>query len=53
MITLDERQHEKAASFVALHMAPGVFVIPNPWDINATSDNNALELRAAIQVHKS
>jgi 2-methylisocitrate lyase-like PEP mutase family enzyme len=25
-------QHEKAARFRALHEAPGVFVIPNPWD---------------------
>lgn len=32
LITLDQRQHEKAANFVALHMAPGAFVIPNPWD---------------------
>ena len=32
MITRDQRQHEKALSFVALHRAPGAFVIPNPWD---------------------
>lgn len=25
-------QEEKAAAFEALHRAPGVFVIPNPWD---------------------
>lgn len=25
-------QHEKANRFRALHRAPGVFVIPNPWD---------------------
>ncbi len=25
-------QSEKAEAFVALHEAPGVFVIPNPWD---------------------
>ena len=25
-------QSEKAAAFEALHNAPGVFVIPNPWD---------------------
>lgn len=25
-------QAEKAAAFEALHKAPGVFVIPNPWD---------------------
>jgi 2-methylisocitrate lyase-like PEP mutase family enzyme len=26
-------QNEKAARFVALHEGPGVFVIPNPWDV--------------------
>jgi 2-methylisocitrate lyase-like PEP mutase family enzyme len=26
-------QHEKAARFRALHDGPGVFVIPNPWDV--------------------
>ncbi|MEY4784314.1 MAG: hypothetical protein RIR41_2249, partial [Pseudomonadota bacterium] len=25
-------QAQKAAEFEALHAAPGVFVIPNPWD---------------------
>jgi 2-methylisocitrate lyase-like PEP mutase family enzyme len=25
-------QHAKALAFVALHRAPGAFVIPNPWD---------------------
>src|SRR5438046_2287161 len=25
-------QSDKAARFRALHQAPGVFVIPNPWD---------------------
>jgi 2-methylisocitrate lyase-like PEP mutase family enzyme len=25
-------QADKAAAFEALHKAPGVFVIPNPWD---------------------
>src|SRR5205085_10484857 len=29
-------QHEKAARFRALHDGPGVFVIPNPWDIGST-----------------
>jgi 2-methylisocitrate lyase-like PEP mutase family enzyme len=28
-------QREKAARFRALHDAPGVFVIPNPWDIGS------------------
>ena len=32
MITRDQRQYERAVSFVALHRAPGAFVIPNPWD---------------------
>src|SRR5262250_780552 len=26
-------QNEKAARFVALHEAAGVFIIPNPWDV--------------------
>jgi 2-methylisocitrate lyase-like PEP mutase family enzyme len=26
-------QTEKAAGFRALHDGPGVFVIPNPWDV--------------------
>jgi 2-methylisocitrate lyase-like PEP mutase family enzyme len=26
-------QAEKAARFRALHDGPGVFVIPNPWDV--------------------
>ena len=32
MITRDQRQYEKAVSFVALHKAAGAFVIPNSWD---------------------
>jgi 2-methylisocitrate lyase-like PEP mutase family enzyme len=28
-------QAEKAACFLALHLAPGTFVIPNPWDIGS------------------
>jgi 2-methylisocitrate lyase-like PEP mutase family enzyme len=32
VIARDQRQHDKAAKFVALHRAPGAFVIPNPWD---------------------
>jgi 2-methylisocitrate lyase-like PEP mutase family enzyme len=28
-------QNEKAARFLALHNSPGVFVIPNPWDIGS------------------
>src|SRR5215470_10582386 len=28
-------QKEKADRFLALHQAPGVFVIPNPWDIGS------------------
>ena len=32
MITRDQRQQEKAVSFVALHKAAGAFVIPNSWD---------------------
>jgi 2-methylisocitrate lyase-like PEP mutase family enzyme len=29
-------QKEKAARFRALHEAPGVFVIPNPWDVGSS-----------------
>ena len=28
-------QTQKAADFEALHKAPGVFVIPNPWDVGS------------------
>src|SRR3954463_9550042 len=28
-------QAEKAARFLALHEAPGAFVIPNPWDVGS------------------
>src|SRR5436305_9403471 len=28
-------QNDKAARFRALHDSPGVFVIPNPWDIGS------------------
>lgn len=28
-------QHEKAARFRALHDRPGVFIIPNPWDVGS------------------
>jgi 2-methylisocitrate lyase-like PEP mutase family enzyme len=32
LITKGQDQREKAAKFVALHQAPGAFIIPNPWD---------------------
>jgi 2-methylisocitrate lyase-like PEP mutase family enzyme len=32
LITPERQQHEKATGFVALHEAPGAFVIPNAWD---------------------
>src|SRR5262245_7872661 len=28
-------QNEKAARFLALHDGPGIFVIPNPWDVGS------------------
>jgi len=28
-------QHEKATHFLRLHEGPGVFVIPNPWDVGS------------------
>ncbi len=29
---MTKHQHDKAVDFVALHQAPGAFVMPNPWD---------------------
>ncbi|HVW07793.1 MAG TPA: isocitrate lyase/phosphoenolpyruvate mutase family protein [Bryobacteraceae bacterium] len=29
---MDPTQHEKAMRFRALHEAPGLFILPNPWD---------------------
>jgi 2-methylisocitrate lyase-like PEP mutase family enzyme len=28
-------QHEKAVRFRALHEGPGIFIIPNPWDVGS------------------
>lgn len=33
IIPMPVTQNEKAARFRALHAGPGVFVIPNPWDV--------------------
>ena len=46
MITRDQRQYEKAVSFVALHRAPGAFVIPNPWDAGSARLPSALGFEA-------
>jgi 2-methylisocitrate lyase-like PEP mutase family enzyme len=46
VITRDQRQHDKAAKFVALHMAPGAFVIPNPWDAGSARILAALGFEA-------
>jgi 2-methylisocitrate lyase-like PEP mutase family enzyme len=39
-------QHEKATRFKALHDGPGVFVIPNPWDIGSSRVLAGLGFRA-------
>ena len=39
-------QHDKADRFRALHEAPGVFVIPNPWDAGSACVLAALGFRA-------
>ncbi len=39
-------QSEKAARFRALHDAPGVFVIPNPWDIGSARILSGLGFQA-------
>lgn len=46
MIAPDPSQHEKAAKFAALHMAPGAFVIPNPWDAGSARILAALGFEA-------
>ena len=46
MIARDQRQHDKAAKFVALHRAPGAFVIPNPWDAGSARILAALGFEA-------
>ena len=33
---MSSSQIEKAARFRALHIRPGPFVIPNPWDVTST-----------------
>src|SRR2546430_15714183 len=37
---------EKATRFRALHHAPGVFVIPNPWDVGSARILAGLGFRA-------
>lgn len=39
-------QAQKAAEFEALHKAPGVFVIPNPWDVGSARVLAALGFKA-------
>src|SRR5258706_1563531 len=39
-------QNEKAARFRALHDGPGVFIIPNPWDIGSARILAGLGFRA-------
>jgi len=33
---MNGNQHDKAVRFRALHARPGVFVIPNPWDVGSS-----------------
>jgi len=33
---MNESQHDKAVRFRELHARPGVFVIPNPWDVGSS-----------------
>jgi len=35
LVLISATQQEKAARFLALHEAPGAFVIPNPWDVGS------------------
>ena len=46
MITRDQRQQEKAVSFVALHKAAGAFVIPNSWDAGSARILSAVGFEA-------
>jgi 2-methylisocitrate lyase-like PEP mutase family enzyme len=46
LIVLDQSQHNKAAKFVALHKAPGAFVIPNAWDAGSARILAALGFEA-------
>ena len=39
-------QAQKAADFEALHKSPGVFVIPNPWDVGSARILAALGFKA-------
>lgn len=39
-------QNEKAARFCALHDGPGVFIIPNPWDVGSARILDGLGFQA-------
>ena len=39
-------QAEKAQRFQALHTRPGVFVIPNPWDVGSARMLESLHYEA-------
>ena len=43
---MDMDQQQKAARFRALHDAPGVFLIPNPWDAGSARALSALGFQA-------
>ena len=39
-------QKEKGERFLALHQEPGVFVIPNPWDVGSAKILDGLGFKA-------
>jgi 2-methylisocitrate lyase-like PEP mutase family enzyme len=43
---MDVTQHERATRFRALHDGPGVFLIPNPWDVGSARILAGLGFRA-------
>src|SRR5258705_10505031 len=43
---MDVTQRERATRFQALHDGPGVFIIPNPWDIGSARILAGLGFRA-------
>ena len=45
-VVMATSQHQKALQFRALHDAPGVFLIPNPWDAGSARILSALGFQA-------
>ena len=42
-------QAEKGARFRALHDGPGIFVIPNPWDVGSALVAEGIETAGELQ----